>query len=152
AECVSGAVSGLPRFVMLEGPLGIGKSALLSAAAQAAERAGARVLRARAHAGERDLSLGVVGQLFELALDGGSAQERRVWLRGPAADVPRILNLDRGAVAASGRKPDPQAASHSLYWLTANLARQAPLVVVVDDIQWVDATSLRWLIHLSRRM
>ena len=151
-KTVSRAVAGSPRFLVLEGPPGIGKSALLSAAAAAAEQAGARVLRARANAGESDLPLGVVGQLFELALDGGSEEERRAWLRGPAAEVPRILNLDARETPGLGGSLDRHAASRALYWLTANIARRAPLVVLVDDIQWADAGSLRWLIHLSRRM
>src|SRR6266568_4834242 len=90
ADCVFGALSGSPRFLLLEGPLGIGKSALLSVVAETAEGAGARVLRARGNAGESDLPLGVAGQLFELALDGASEVERQTWLRGTAGAVRRI--------------------------------------------------------------
>ena len=151
AEMLSAAVAGSPRFLVVEGPLGSGKSALLSEAALIAERAGARVLRAWGSAGERDLAFGVVGQLFELALDGEPRQERRVWLRGPAAAVPMILSLDTGPGGPAG-KPDEQAASRAVYWLTANIARRTPLVVVVDDLQWADPDSLRWLLHLSRRL
>src|SRR6266550_6232490 len=150
-ECVFGAVSGLPRFLLLEGPPGIGKSVLLSAAAEAAAGAGARVLRAWANAGESDLPLGVAGQLFELALDGASEEERRTWLRGAAGPASRILNVDGHAVPAD-RRLDGHTASRALYWLTANAARHVPLVLVVDDLQWADPDSLRWLIHLSRRM
>jgi predicted ATPase len=57
-QTVSGAVARSPRFLVVEGPPGIGKSALLSAAAAAAEQAGVRVLQARANAGESDLPLG----------------------------------------------------------------------------------------------
>src|SRR5215475_9206761 len=146
AEAVSGAVAGSPRFLVLEGPPGVGKSALLSATAAAAEQAGARVLRARANVGESDLMLGVAGQLFELALDGGSEEERRAWLRGPAGAVPRILNLGArqtapGQAGSPPGSPDGHAASRALYWLAANIARRAPLVVVVDDLQWADAAS-----------
>ncbi len=151
AECVFGALSGSPRFLILEGSPGIGKSALLSAAAETAEAAGARVLRAWANAGESDLPLGVAGQLFELALDGASEEERRTWLRGAAGPASRILNVDGHAVPAD-RRLDGHTASRALYWLTANAARHVPLVLVVDDLQWADPDSLRWLIHLSRRM
>jgi AAA ATPase domain len=147
AELVSAAAVGSPRFLVVEGPLGIGKSALLSAAAVIAERAGARVLRAWGNAEERDLAFGVAGQLFELALDGEPQQERRVWLRGPAAAAPMILSLGARPGGPAG-KPDPQAASRAVYWLTANIARRTPLVVVVDDLQWADPDSLRWLLHL----
>ena len=151
-DCVSGALSGSPRFLLVEGPLGIGKSALLSAAADTAERGGARVLRARGDAGESDLPFGVAGQLFELALDGASEDERRRWLHGPADAVRRIVNIDDRGAGRSGESLDGHVASGALYWLTANAARRVPLVLVVDDLQWADAASLRWLIHLSRRM
>jgi len=151
-ECVFGALSGSPRFLVLEGPPGIGKSALLSAAAETAAGAGARVLRAWAHAGESDLPLGVAGQLFELALDGGSEEERRAWLRGPAYTAPRILNVDGQGISPGGESLEGHAASRTLYWLTANAARHVPLVLVIDDIQWADPDSLRWLMYLSRRM
>jgi predicted ATPase len=39
-----------------------------------------------------------------------------------------------------------------LYWLTAGLAAEAPLLLVVDDAHWVDEASLRWLVYLARRL
>jgi DNA-binding CsgD family transcriptional regulator/tetratricopeptide (TPR) repeat protein len=41
---------------------------------------------------------------------------------------------------------------HGLYWLTANLSESAPLVIAIDDVQWADAPSLRWLAYLARRI
>ena len=41
---------------------------------------------------------------------------------------------------------------HGLYWLTSNLASRGPLVIAVDDVQWCDTTSLRFLGYLSRRL
>ena len=47
---------------------------------------------------------------------------------------------------------DPHAALHGLYWLLHNLSEQTPLLVAVDDLQWVDGPSLRFLHHLARRL
>ncbi len=38
-----------------------------------------------------------------------------------------------------------------MYWLTADLAEEHPLLVVVDDLHWCDAPSLRFLAFLARR-
>jgi DNA-binding CsgD family transcriptional regulator len=40
---------------------------------------------------------------------------------------------------------------HSFYWLIAALAEQ-PLVIVVDDLQWADPSSVRLLAHTARRL
>jgi DNA-binding CsgD family transcriptional regulator len=41
---------------------------------------------------------------------------------------------------------------HGLYWLCANLAAQGPVVLVVDDAQWADTASLRFLAFLLPRL
>jgi DNA-binding CsgD family transcriptional regulator len=43
-------------------------------------------------------------------------------------------------------------AIHGLYWLCVNLAAQQPLLIAVDDTHWADASSLRWLAYLARRL
>jgi DNA-binding CsgD family transcriptional regulator len=52
--------------------------------------------------------------------------------------------------------PPPRDASftvlHGLYWLCANLAHAQPLLLCVDDAQWADASSLRFLTYLARRL
>ena len=44
------------------------------------------------------------------------------------------------------------AAAHGLTWLASDLAEQAPLLLVADDVHWADAPSLRWLGQLARRL
>ena len=41
---------------------------------------------------------------------------------------------------------------HGLYWLVANVADEAPVLFVVDDAQWADEPSLRFLAYLGRRI
>jgi MoxR-like ATPase len=62
---VTAAATGVPCAVLLEGPTGSGKTALLRAAGRMAERAGLRVLAARCGELEREAGPGVARQLFE---------------------------------------------------------------------------------------
>ena len=44
------------------------------------------------------------------------------------------------------------AVLHGLYWLAVNMAESAPLMLAVDDVQWCDNGSLRYLAFLVRRL
>src|SRR5947209_19644783 len=77
-------VAGDGGVLLVEGPAGIGKTALLDAAGGLAREAGVRVLRARAGELERELAHAVVRQLFEPALAAAGARERAAVLAGAA--------------------------------------------------------------------
>ena len=97
------ARSGRGTFVVVEGPAGIGKTALLAAARAAAAEGGMRVLRSRGTELERDFAFGVVRQLFEPPLVEASERRAR---RSPARRCRR-----RGRPArASGRTPRRRSA------------------------------------------
>jgi len=68
AEVLSAAGSGAGGGLLIEGPAGIGKSALIRAIRREAEGEGFAVLAARGAELEREFSFGVVRQLFEPAL------------------------------------------------------------------------------------
>lgn len=146
---------GRGRFVVIEGPAGIGKTALLDATRHAAAESGMRVLRSRGTELERDFAFGVVRQLFEPALADASEFQRADLLEGAAGRAAGLLALP-GAPPANGPQGpgvDPSfAILHGLYWLCANLAAAGPLFVVVDDAHWGDAPSLRFLAFLLTRL
>jgi DNA-binding NarL/FixJ family response regulator len=137
------------RVVVLEGPAGEGKSTLLATACASASDAGLSVLRARGGELEQEFPFGVMRQLFEPVLAGADEARRAVLLDGAASAAARALGLepeDPGPV-------EPGAGTfHSLYWLTANVAEEAPAVLAVDDAHWADASSLRALDFLARRL
>ena len=167
-EAIRQACTGAGGLVVIGGPAGIGKTALLRAAARMAEEAGVRVLRARATDLEQEFSFGVVRQLFEPPLARAGAGEREALLRGaaalagplfeagppratPAADAPP-------ATLGGGAEPAPSGPSdrrftmvHSLFWLTSNISRTGPIALVVDDCHWADPPSLRFLAYVSAR-
>src|SRR5215213_5473889 len=95
------ARAGRGTFVVIEGPAGIGKTALLAAARTAAADGGMRVLRSRGTELERDFAFGVVRQLFESPLADASELERADLLQSAAGVAASILGLP-GAPAADG--------------------------------------------------
>src|SRR3954454_22087375 len=77
--------------VLVEGPPGIGKSALLATAVDGL--AGITVLRARANELEAGLAFGGVRQLFAASLRELAHHERARILNGPAALAAPVLGL-----------------------------------------------------------
>jgi DNA-binding CsgD family transcriptional regulator len=145
------AEAGRGRLVVVEGPAGIGKTALLAAGRTLAEARGVTVLAARGAPLERDFSYGGVRQLFEpfLVASGGAGSGEL--LTGAAALAMRAFADEQPSLRFS-----PQDASfstlHGLYWLTANLGSREPLLLLLDDCHWLDAASLRFLVHLGARL
>ena len=154
-SALAAARSGRGTFVVVEGPGGMGKTALLAAARTAAADGGMRVLRSRGAELERDFAFGVVRQLFEPPLAEASELERAELLEGAAGVAAGLLGLPGLPPAdgppASGVHPS-FAVLHGLYWLCANLTAVRPLCVVVDDAHWADAASLRYLAFLLTRL
>jgi DNA-binding CsgD family transcriptional regulator len=134
--------------VIVEGPAGIGKTRLLAAAGEAAENL--EVLRARASELEREFPFGVVRQLFEPVFFAAGEEQRRRLLAGAGGLAERVLS--GSAVADGGGSGDRFAVLHGLYWFAANLAGARPVLLLVDDAQWADAASLRWLTFLLHRL
>jgi DNA-binding NarL/FixJ family response regulator len=148
-SALADTVSGGGRLALVEGPAGIGKSRLLAELRSAAQEDDMRVLTARGSELEREFPFGVVRQLFEPPLMDGEARER--WLGGAAAPARAIF--EAADSQAGGLTSDATfAALHGLYWLTANVAADGPLLLSVDDLHWCDRPSLRFLAYLVRRL
>jgi DNA-binding CsgD family transcriptional regulator len=140
------AREGRGGVVAIEGPAGIGKSALLSAVGRAARDRGLGVVRAHGGELEAGMAFGVARQLLEPAVVSAGPAQRRRLLAGQARLGVCALGLEAGDAPG-----DEFAALHGLYWLCANLAEGSALLVAVDDVQWADAPSLSWLLYLGRR-
>jgi DNA-binding CsgD family transcriptional regulator/predicted negative regulator of RcsB-dependent stress response len=151
AERLAAACEGAGCLLMVEGPAGIGKTRLVREACDGARARGMAVLTARAGELERGLPYGVVRGLFEKLVVRARAAERSALLAGAAGLAAPVLGV---AVGEGGLIPDSAAFAglHGLYWLTANLAERAPLLLAVDDAHWADEASLRFLLYLLRRI
>ncbi|MFB4267452.1 AAA family ATPase [Nonomuraea sp. GTA35] len=119
---------GRSSLVVLEGPAGIGKTALAGEFLSAIENA--VVLEVSGDDGESELPYGVLAQL------GTQAQH-----------VPEVL-----AGLAAGATPDPLAVGAALLELLAQLQLTAPVVVAIDGADWADLPSLQALTFALRRL
>ena len=140
---IDAAVAGSGSVLLVEGAAGIGKTRLLAYACDRAAAAGMTVLTARAAEYEDGYAWGVVTQLFdsELRSSSGGTREDAATLAARA-----LIQPERP------RDEDAYAVLHGLYWLTADIAQRAPLLLAIDDLQWADAPSQRFLAHLARRL
>ncbi|MBE2317144.1 AAA family ATPase [Solirubrobacter sp. CPCC 204708] len=129
--------AGLGGVLAIEGPAGIGKTRLLTATRERALAAGATVLDARAGVLEREYGFGVVRQLFEAVAAGDP----------PPAPAHAVFG---GEGVAHGQSVFAVLAA--LFQYTAGLATRGPLVLCVDDLQWSDTASLRFVAYLARRI
>ena len=149
-EGLIGATGAGGHLLALEGPPGIGKTALIAETKARAQEAGLQVLGARGSELERLFSYGVVRQLFEPLL-ASLPEEERAELLSAAAGLAAPL-FDPARLAAEPPADSSLATLHGLYWLTANLAARGPLLIALDDLHWCDLPSLRWLAYLLPRM
>lgn len=108
--------------LLVEGPAGIGKTRLLDELRRVAVSAGLWARVARSSTLEQGFEWGVARQLFDSAVD----------------DVVR--------------RDEPFAVLRGLHEAVTRLAEDAPFVLCVDDVQWSDEASLRFLAYLVRRL
>ncbi|HKE64707.1 MAG TPA: AAA family ATPase [Micromonosporaceae bacterium] len=146
-DVVERAVAGKGTVALVRGPAGIGKSRLLAEAGHIARRSGAMILTAAAAVLEAEYPFGVVRQLLDV--HAADPDRRAVMLRGAGAAAASVLAPGQARASI----PDAQfSALHGLFWALANLAESHPMVVLVDDAQWADDASLRWVDYLARRV
>jgi DNA-binding CsgD family transcriptional regulator len=136
--------------VVLEGAAGTGKSALVDVTCQRASAAGMRVLTARGGELEQDYPFGLIRQLYAPLLAAASTERRDRLLAGAAGPASWVLG--EAADGDTGIHAAGFAVMQAIYWLTAEVAAEAPLLVTVDDGQWADPSSLRALDFLARRI
>jgi DNA-binding CsgD family transcriptional regulator len=132
-----------PRVLVLEGEAGIGKTAVWLDAVRAAAEDGHLVLDARPAASDAQLAYAGVTDLV-----GSEFTELRQALPVPQARaVSAALLLEDHGVAVELR-----AVAMGFVSILAELARVRPVLVAVDDIQWLDPASERVLAFAAPRL
>ncbi len=131
------------RVLVIEGAPGMGKTTLwLAGLDAAADRAG-RVLSARPSEAEATFAYAGIGDLLEGVDDAVALL---------AAPQRRALGVALLREEAEGPPPDRGAVAVAFLNTLRNLAREAPVVVAVDDVQWLDSASALALGFAIRRL
>jgi DNA-binding CsgD family transcriptional regulator len=123
----------LPATLLLEGEAGIGKTTVWEAGIAAAAERGWRTLRARPAEAEAAMSFIALSDLLGEALDDVLSE-----LPSPQR---RALEAALMVADAEGAPPDRRAVAAATLGSFRALAGHGPLLVAVDDIQWLDAPS-----------
>ncbi len=136
-----GAAAGDGATLLLTGEPGVGKTALLVAAAEMAAADGVRVIRGAGVEYETDVSFAGLHQL----VDPLSDDLRRL---PPPGRAPIEVALGVG----SGAAPDRLAVLSAALALFRQAASSAPLLIVIDDLHWLDRASGAVVGFVGRRL
>jgi DNA-binding CsgD family transcriptional regulator/predicted negative regulator of RcsB-dependent stress response len=138
------AVTDGPSVLLLDGEAGIGKTRLWLTAVEEARRRGYRVLSARAAQAETSLAYAVVADLLE---DIGSD------ITSGLPEVQRLA-LDRLMLRgdADGPDTDHRVAAAAVLNTVELLCSDTPVILAVDDVQWLDVCSREVIGFVARRL
>ena len=130
--------------LVLRGGPGIGKTTLWEAGVDEARSRGLRVLAARPSGAEAQLSFAA---LIDLLHEVDSAE-----LHGLPAPQLHALQVALLRAEPTGVGAEPHAIAVGVLNALRALAADAPLVVAVDDVQWLDPPSADALTFAARRL
>ena len=134
---------GLATFVLV-GDAGIGKSTVWLAGVEAARDHGLRVLSARPAEAEQGLAYAALGDLLASCV---------------AEVLPELATPRRRALQAAllldggdGAPVDARALGVAVYSALAALAKRGPILIAIDDVQWLDPASADVVAFALRRL
>ena len=127
--------------LVVSGEPGVGKSALLEAALVRAQELGHRVVRAAGAEFEVDVSFATLNQLLGPFLGLMPQLESAHWEA-----------LGAAVALGGGHASDPTLVSTATLALLRKAAARQPLLLVVDDLPWLDKASARVLAFVARRV
>ena len=138
------AAASAPAVLTIEGEAGIGKTTLAAYGLDQARAAGAVVLASHPTAAETSMTFAgltdLLAEVSDEAFEGLPTPQRHALAVAALREV------------ASGSPPDERAIGTALQTLLANLTASGPVVVVLDDAQWLDAATAKVVGFALRRI
>jgi DNA-binding CsgD family transcriptional regulator len=133
-----------PSALLLSGDPGIGKTTVWKRGLAGALEHGYRTLSCSPVEAETRLSYAALGDLIEPILEEAL----------PTVPEPQRLALEVALLRTprSGARADQRAVSLAVLGCLRSVASTSPVVVAVDDIQWMDIPSVRVLQFVVRRL
>ena len=132
-----------PSGLLISGEPGIGKTTIWLDGVAASVDAGYRVLTSRPVESEAKMSFTTLGDLLGDVVD--SVAE--------ALPEPQHRALDAALLRGNGTmRPDRRAVSLATSTALRSLADPAPVLIAIDDVQWIDTASAKVLSFAVRRL
>jgi class 3 adenylate cyclase/tetratricopeptide (TPR) repeat protein len=150
---LAAALTGAGQTVVLGGEAGVGKSKFVREAQAHASAGGARVLVGLTHQSDSALPYAPFVSAIRSGFHGLDRDELGRVLQRSAPDLaelfPELGRIER-AVAPTGL--ERHRLTVAFQHLFRAFAREAPVLVVLEDLHWADETSLELLQHLAREL
>lgn len=134
------------RAIVLEGEAGVGKTALWCRALDVAAERGWRILSSAPAGSEARLAFAALGDLLDLIVDDALPALPRPQRRGLE------VALLRGDSDSAQDLVDERTIGVATLSALRVISARAPLVLAIDDLQWVDASSAAALRFALRRL
>jgi DNA-binding CsgD family transcriptional regulator len=138
------AIEDGPTALLLDGEAGMGKTVLWKAGLAAASERSYRVLACRPIESETEMAYAALGDLL-----GDDAADALAELPGPQRRALEVALLLR---EPEEEQPAQRAVAVATLGVLAALSRERPLLVAIDDVQWLDPESESVLAFVARRL
>lgn len=155
---VDSAVRGTGRIVLLSGEAGVGKSRLAQESVATAAHLGFTVLQTRALPGDLSAPYAPWVEIAREYLRNAPPQLVYRVCGNYGGEIVKLVPELAERIGPTQPFPAPDADQARIRFfegvthLFQNIAKEAPLLLVVDDLHWADSASLRLLQYLARKL